>query len=202
MMRKIQSRPLRILSRIQSPIKLQNTRKNLVLLNRPLEICGLELLNQLPDQSIDLAFFDPQYRGVLNKMRYGNEGERQKRRSTLIQKKKKKSFLLFAGSIVCSKQALIFFFGLINFICARVCDIGSKIQIFKASISLLGIKKKWVWDIAHGVKANISLFFKKPPSKPKELGSSTLFAMCGANQLLLVNSKPILTANPKDCNKY
>lgn len=57
----------------------------MVLLNRPLDICGLELLDQLPDQSIDLAFFDPQYRGVLNKMRYGNEGERQKRRTTLIQ---------------------------------------------------------------------------------------------------------------------
>lgn len=57
----------------------------MVLLNRPLDICGLELLDQLSDRSIHLAFFDPQYRGVLDKMRYGNEGERQKGRAILHQ---------------------------------------------------------------------------------------------------------------------
>lgn len=54
-------------------------------LNRPLNICGLELLSKLEDQSTHLAFFDPQYRGVLDKMRYGNEGERQKGRAVLHQ---------------------------------------------------------------------------------------------------------------------
>lgn len=54
-------------------------------LNRPLNICGLELLSKLEDQSIHLAFFDPQYRGVLDKMQYGNEGERQKGRAILHQ---------------------------------------------------------------------------------------------------------------------
>lgn len=55
------------------------------LLNQTLDICGLKLLSQVEDESIALAFFDPQYRGVLDKMRYGNEGERQKGRYTLIQ---------------------------------------------------------------------------------------------------------------------
>ncbi|MCE3040296.1 DNA-methyltransferase [Helicobacter anatolicus] len=55
------------------------------LLNKPLNICGLELLSQIQSASIDLAFFDPQYRGVLDKMKYGNEGERQKGRSELVQ---------------------------------------------------------------------------------------------------------------------
>lgn len=55
------------------------------LLNRLLNICGLKLLSQIPPQSISLAFFDPQYRGVLDKMKYGNEGERQKGRSGLFQ---------------------------------------------------------------------------------------------------------------------
>ena len=32
-----------------------------------------------------LAFFDPQYRGVLDRMNYGNEGERQTKRTQLAQ---------------------------------------------------------------------------------------------------------------------
>ena len=35
---------------------------------------GLNLLTSLPEQSIKTAFFDPQYRGVLDKLSYGNEG--------------------------------------------------------------------------------------------------------------------------------
>ena len=34
---------------------------------------GLEFMKQLPDSSIPAAFLDPQYRGVYEKMRYGNE---------------------------------------------------------------------------------------------------------------------------------
>lgn len=37
-------------------------------------IDGLELLKAIQDESIAAAFFDPQYRGVLNKLSYGNEG--------------------------------------------------------------------------------------------------------------------------------
>lgn len=50
-----------------------------------LNIDGLTLMSQLDSQTIDLCFFDPQYRGVLDKLNYGNEGERQKGRSTLHQ---------------------------------------------------------------------------------------------------------------------
>ena len=35
---------------------------------------GMDLLTSLPEQSIKTAFFDPQYRGVLDKLSYGNEG--------------------------------------------------------------------------------------------------------------------------------
>lgn len=55
------------------------------LLNKRLKIDGLKLMSELESASIDLCFFDPQYRGVLDKMNYGNEGERQKERSKLIQ---------------------------------------------------------------------------------------------------------------------
>ncbi|MGP1450192.1 MAG: DNA methyltransferase [Wolinella sp.] len=36
---------------------------------------GEELLGILPSKSVKVAFFDPQYRGVLDKMSYGNEGK-------------------------------------------------------------------------------------------------------------------------------
>ena len=47
---------------------------------------GLELLASLPDKSIKTAFFDPQYRGVLDKLAFGNEGvKRGKARCNLAQ---------------------------------------------------------------------------------------------------------------------
>ncbi len=47
---------------------------------------GLDFLAQLPDASIAATFFDPQYRGVLDELSYGNEGVlRGKQRSALPQ---------------------------------------------------------------------------------------------------------------------
>lgn len=47
---------------------------------------GLELLADIEDSSVATAFFDPQYRGVLDKLKYGNEGQaRGKARSELTQ---------------------------------------------------------------------------------------------------------------------
>lgn len=46
---------------------------------------GLVLLSSIGDRAVDLAFFDPQYREGLDKMRYGNEGVRQRRRAELVQ---------------------------------------------------------------------------------------------------------------------
>lgn len=57
--------------------------KNLI--NKKLSMDGLDLLKKIQTNSIDLAFFDPQYRGVLDKMKYGNEGQRQRGRNKLIQ---------------------------------------------------------------------------------------------------------------------
>lgn len=46
---------------------------------------GLVLLKSLPDGSVPLVFFDPQYRGVMDKLDYGNEGKRQIGRAELSQ---------------------------------------------------------------------------------------------------------------------
>ena len=54
--------------------------------NTRLKMDGLEFLSLLPENSIPVAFFDPQYRGVLEKLAYGNEGkERGRRRCALEQ---------------------------------------------------------------------------------------------------------------------
>lgn len=55
------------------------------LFNKTQQMDGLKFLEALPDNSTPLVFFDPQYRSVLTKLKYGNEGERQKERSQLPQ---------------------------------------------------------------------------------------------------------------------
>ncbi|MDE0343008.1 MAG: DNA methyltransferase [Deltaproteobacteria bacterium] len=55
-------------------------------LNRRNQCDGRELLAALKPETIPLCVFDPQYRGVLDKLRYGNEGvSRGRRRSELPQ---------------------------------------------------------------------------------------------------------------------
>ena len=55
-------------------------------LNERLRMDGLKLLADLPGEAVPVAFLDPQYRGILDKMGYGNEGKsRGQRRCALAQ---------------------------------------------------------------------------------------------------------------------
>ena len=55
-------------------------------INKKNKADGLSLMATLEDASIKTAFFDPQYRGVLDKLKYGNEGEKRgKARADLTQ---------------------------------------------------------------------------------------------------------------------
>jgi site-specific DNA-methyltransferase (adenine-specific) len=55
-------------------------------LNTAQKCDGLEFLARLPNYTIPLVFFDPQYRQILDQMKYGNEGEgRGRRRGALPQ---------------------------------------------------------------------------------------------------------------------
>lgn len=55
-------------------------------INTRLKMDGLQLLGKIPSASIPAAFLDPQYRGVLNQLSYGNEGQsRGKTRAALQQ---------------------------------------------------------------------------------------------------------------------
>lgn len=54
-------------------------------LNAPNKMDGLELLRAIVASSVPIVFFDPQYRQVLDKLKYGNEGARQTKRHELPQ---------------------------------------------------------------------------------------------------------------------
>ena len=77
-----------------SPVKLRTksitSKTKKLSFNSKLKMDGLDLLKSLRDNSVNVVFFDPQYRGVLDKMNYGNEGERQIERSKLPQMSEKK----------------------------------------------------------------------------------------------------------------
>lgn len=79
------------------------------LLNKKLNLDGIDLLSRIKDESIKLSFFDPQYRGVLDKLKYGNEGERQKGRVELIQMDENliKNFIIEINRIL-SKSGYLF----------------------------------------------------------------------------------------------
>ena len=54
--------------------------------NSRLKMDGLKLMGELSDECVPVAFLDPQYRGVLDKLSYGNEGKsRGRSRSALEQ---------------------------------------------------------------------------------------------------------------------
>lgn len=53
--------------------------------NKRLKMDGLDLLALLPADSIPVAFLDPQYRGVLDRLAYGNEGVTRGRRRAALQ---------------------------------------------------------------------------------------------------------------------
>lgn len=56
------------------------------MMNKKNRMDGRELIRQIPDMSIQAAFFDPQYRGILDKLQYGNEGKKRgAERSGLVQ---------------------------------------------------------------------------------------------------------------------
>ena len=75
-----------------------------LLLNTRLKMDGLEFLRGLPGKSFPVVFFDPQYRGVLDKLKYGNEGKsRGHRRSVLPQM----SESVIRDFIVCIDRVLI-----------------------------------------------------------------------------------------------
>ena len=67
--------------------------------NRRLRMEGEEFLSRLPVGSFPAAFFDPQYRGVLDKLSYGNEGENRGRARAALRQMPEEQIGRFVGGI-------------------------------------------------------------------------------------------------------
>jgi site-specific DNA-methyltransferase (adenine-specific) len=71
---------------VEDTLYIKDTERNktpnfpYALINKRLKMDGLELLNQIPKFSIKACFFDPQYRGILDRQKYGNEGKKKEAR--------------------------------------------------------------------------------------------------------------------------
>ena len=68
-------------------------------INAQLKMDGLKLLNKLPDEVVPVAFFDPQYRGVLDKMKYGNEGKKRSQRRCALKQMSDQTITKFVQGI-------------------------------------------------------------------------------------------------------
>ena len=67
--------------------------------NRRLKLDGRKFLALLPTASIPVAFLDPQYRGVLDKLAYGNEGQRRGMRRSALEQMDAQTIGDFIGGI-------------------------------------------------------------------------------------------------------
>ncbi len=60
---------------------------------------GLDLLKDINDETIAVAFFDPQYRGVLDKLKYGNEGQGRGKARCELQQMDEETIIKFINEI-------------------------------------------------------------------------------------------------------
>ena len=67
--------------------------------NKRLRLEGLVLLGLLPDSKIPAAFLDPQYRGVLDKLAYGNEGEKRGQTRAALRQMEEATIMQFIAEL-------------------------------------------------------------------------------------------------------
>lgn len=68
-------------------------------LNFKNRVDGLVLLNNIKDSKIKVSFFDPQYRGVLDKLKYGNEGKNRGKARHDLQQMSEETIISFIKEI-------------------------------------------------------------------------------------------------------
>ena len=80
------------------------------LLNKRQQMDGLQLLQKIPSESIRVVFFDPQYRGVLDKLSYGNEGKSRGKARHDLEQMSEETILAFISLIekVLAKNGYLF----------------------------------------------------------------------------------------------
>lgn len=69
------------------------------IINKKNKMNGLKLLKLIDKESIKVVFFDPQYRGVLDKLSYGNEGKSRGKERSALPQMTKENILTFINYI-------------------------------------------------------------------------------------------------------
>ncbi len=67
--------------------------------NSRIKMEGLKFLKQFSDNSVSVCFFDPQYRGILDKMKYGNEGQNRGKARCQLRQMTEKDITSFISEI-------------------------------------------------------------------------------------------------------
>lgn len=108
----------------------QNVVMDSIKTNQTQKMNGLDLLSKINSETIKLAFFDPQYRGVLDKLNYGNE----------VKNRSKKR----AGLPQMSEETILEFIGEIN----RVLKPSGYLMMWLDKFHLLQSIKQWATSVA------------------------------------------------------
>ena len=141
--------------------------------NKKNKIDGLKLLGQLHDNTIKTAFFDPQYRGILDKMNYGNEGESRGKARCDLQQMDEEIIIKFINEIdrVLSPSGHLFLWVDKFHLCTGVLDWFSN-----TSLQLVDLI---TWDkdkIGMGYrtkrKSEYLIVFQKEPKRAKDVWKS------------------------------
>lgn len=68
-------------------------------INKKNQVDGLELMRGVKSEAISVAFFDPQYRGILDKLKYGNEGKSRGKSRSQLQQMSEETIISFINEI-------------------------------------------------------------------------------------------------------
>lgn len=129
---------------------------------------GLNLLADVNDEVIATAFFDPQYRGVLDKLKYGNEGQQRGKARSELKQMSEETIISFINEIdrVLKESGHLFLWVDKFHLCQGVLD-----WVSDTSLNLVDLI---VWDkgrIGMGYrtrrKCEYLIVFQKSPVKAK-----------------------------------
>lgn len=129
---------------------------------------GLNLLADVNDKVIATAFFDPQYRGVLDKLKYGNEGQQRGKARSELKQMSEETIISFINEIdrVLKESGHLFLWVDKFHLCQGVLD-----WVSDTSLNLVDLI---VWDkgrIGMGYrtrrKCEYLIVFQKSPVKAK-----------------------------------
>lgn len=129
---------------------------------------GLNLLADVNDEVIATAFFDPQYRGVLDKLKYGNEGQQRGKARSELKQMSEETIISFINEInrVLKESGHLFLWVDKFHLCQGVLD-----WVADTSLNLVDLI---VWDkgrIGMGYrtrrKCEYLIVFQKSPVKAK-----------------------------------